>query len=98
MTSIVQEWYRYTNLSTLNETLAFLDAVKQGHHDYNQQYDDSKGDSKDQNKILVDILYASIVDDDVFLDVVQLVTGGGDFVRNDGREVHVSLPGSVRWL
>ena len=45
----------------MNETLAFLDAVKQGHHDDNQQYDDSKGDSKDQNKILVDILYASIV-------------------------------------
>ena len=72
--------------------------MKQGHHDYNQQYDDSKGDSKDQNKILVDILYASIVDDDVFLDVVQLVTGGGDFVRDDGREVHVSLGVSLaRW-
>ena len=59
-----------TNLSTLNETLAFLDAVKQGHQDYNQQHDDSKGDSKDHHEILVDVLYASIVDYDVLLDVV----------------------------
>ena len=76
----------------MNETLAFLDAVEQGHQDYNQQHDHSEGDSKDHDKILVDVLYASIVDDDVFLDVVQPLplTGGGDFVRDDGREVHVS--------
>ena len=78
-----------TYLSTLNETLALLDGVKYDHHDHNEENDGGEGDGKDQYKVLMDILYASIVDNDVFFDLVEPVTGGGDLVWDEGRAVHV---------